>query len=217
VPEAPASAVRSARLGLVGSYRKLAADLRELYRHSPHTVYFLCASALFRDGLAAIFAFGAVLAVSVYGVGEGDVLLFGVAANVTAALGALVGGRLEDVVGPKAVIVGSLLCLVGAAIGLLFVDGPTLFWVIGLFLTLFVGPAQSSARTFVARLAPPGAEGQLFGLYATTGRAVSFLSPSLFGLFTTLFTAERAGIVGIVIVLAAGVGALLPVRSPAAQ
>ena len=217
VPEAPASAVRSARLGLVGSYRKLAADLRELYRHSPHTVYFLGASALFRDGLAAIFAFGAVLAVSVYGVGEGDVLLFGIAANVTAAIGALVGGRLEDIVGPKVVIVGSLLCLIGAAIGVLFVEGPTLFWVIGLFLTLFVGPAQSSARTFVARLAPPGGEGQLFGLYATTGRAVSFLSPTLFGLFTTLFAAERAGIVGIVIVLAAGVAALLPVRSPAAR
>ena len=37
--------------------------------------------------LAAIFAFGAVLAVTVYGIDAADVLIFGVAANVTAAAG----------------------------------------------------------------------------------------------------------------------------------
>jgi hypothetical protein len=55
---------------------------------------------------------------------------------------------------------------------------------------------------------------QLFGLYATTGRAVSFLAPSLFGLFVSLFDAQRAGIVGIVLVLVAGLLALWPVRPP---
>ena len=87
---------------------------------------------------------------------------------------------------------------------LLFVSGPTMFWIFGLFLCLFVGPAQSSSRTFLARLAPIGKEGQLFGLYATTGRAVSFLAPTLFGLFIFLFGTDRAGIVGILLVLAAG-------------
>ena len=90
-----------------------------------------------------------------------------------------------------------------------------MFWIFGLILCLFVGPAQSSSRTFLARLAPLGREGQLFGLYATTGRAVSFLAPTLFGLFTFLFGADRAGIVGILLVLAAGLLALLPVKPPA--
>ncbi len=88
VPEPPARA-REVRLGVLASYRRLFADLRDLYRHAPHTVYFLGASALFRDGLAAIFTFGAVLAVTVYGIDPGDVLIFGVAANVVSALGAL--------------------------------------------------------------------------------------------------------------------------------
>jgi MFS transporter, UMF1 family len=215
VPEVAPPPDRPARTGLVASYRALVTDLRTLYRRSPHTVYFLGASALFRDGLAAIFAFGAVLAVGVYGVGAGDVLLFGVAANVVAALGALAGGRLEDRVGPKAVIVVSLLGMIAMGTVLLFVSGPLPFWVFGLALTLFVGPAQSSSRTFLARLAPPGREGQLFGLYATTGRAVSFLAPSLFGLFVSLFATQRAGIAGILLVLAAGLLALWPVRPPA--
>ena len=51
--------------------------------------YFLIASALYRDGLAAVFTFGAILAVTVYGMAQSTVLIFGVAANVVAALGAL--------------------------------------------------------------------------------------------------------------------------------
>jgi UMF1 family MFS transporter len=216
VPELPARARQPARLGIVGSYRALFHDLRDLYRASPHTLYFLGASALFRDGLAAIFTFGAVLAVTVYGIGAGDVLIFGVVANVVSAVGALVAGRIDDRTGPKAVIIGSLVGMLVAGIILLFVSGPTMFWIFGLFLTLFVGPAQSSSRTFLARLAPPGQEGQLFGLYATTGRAVSFLAPTLVGLFTYLFGSDRAGIIGILLVLGVGLLALWPVRPPAA-
>lgn len=216
VPEVPPSADGVGRLGVLGSYRKLVGDLRELYRVDRQAVYFLLASALYRDGLAAVFTFGAVLAVTVYGIGASDVLIFGIVANVVAAAGALTGGVLEDRVGPKAVVVGSLCGLLVAGVVLLFLSGPAAFWTFGLFLTLFVGPAQSSSRTFLARLASVGQEGRLFGLYATTGRAVSFLAPTLFGLFTTLTGAQRAGIVGILVVLAAGLLALLPVRSPTA-
>ena len=213
IPERPPVGDRAARLGVAGSYRALFADLRSLHRESPQTVYFLGASALFRDGLAAVFTFGAVLAVSVYGIGAGDVLIFGVAANVVSALGALAGGWLDDRIGPKPVIVGSLVGLIVAGLVLFVVSGPTMFWVFGLLLCLFVGPAQSSSRTFLGRLCPPGHEAQMFGLYATTGRAVSFLAPTLFGVFALL--SDRAGILGILVVLAAGLLALWRVRPPA--
>jgi len=104
--------------------------------------------------------------------------------------------------------------LIVAAVVLLFVQGSTMFWIFGLILCLWVGPAQSSSRTYLARLSPAGHEGQLFGLYATTGRAVSFLAPSLFGLFAGLFASDRMGIIGIALVLLAGAIALLRVRRP---
>lgn len=213
VPEIPPTD-RSARVGFFASYRVLIRQLRDLYATSRHTVWFLLASAIFRDGLAAVFAFGAVLARSVYGLSAGDVIIFGVAANVVAAAGAFAAGVVEDRVGPKLIILVSLGGLVAAATVLLFSHGSTLFWIFGLILCLWVGPAQSSSRTFLARLAPAGHEGQLFGLYATTGRAVSFLAPSLFGLFAGVFASDRMGIIGIALVLLAGAVALLPVRSP---
>ncbi|WP_235578968.1 MULTISPECIES: MFS transporter [unclassified Rhodococcus (in: high G+C Gram-positive bacteria)] len=216
VPELPVTdpEAAAARAGYLESYRVLWRDVSELWRTDRRTVWFLVASALFRDGLAGVFTFGAVLAVTVYGISSADVLLFGVAANVVAALGAVVAGRVDDVLGPKLVIVVSLVSMIVAGLVLLAVSGPLMFWIFGLILCLFVGPAQSASRTFLTRIVPPGREGQMFGLYATTGRAVSFLAPSLFGLFVFLFDADRAGIIGIVLVLAAGLLALLRVAAP---
>lgn len=211
VPELPAEASPTPPAGFLESYRILLADVRELWVSDRSTVVYLMASALYRDGLAGIFTFGAVLAVSVYGIAEDDVLIFGVAANVTAAAGALLAGRLDDSLGPRFVIVFSLVAMLITAVVLLLVDGPAAFWAFGLVLTLFVGPAQSASRTFLARLTPVGKEGQHFGLYAMTGRAVSFLAPTLFGFFAFITGNDKAGIIGIMLVLAAGLVVLLRV------
>ena len=212
VPELPPGP-KARRVPFLASYRLLVADVRGLYRRDPNAVYFLLASALYRDGLAAIFTFGAILAVSVYGMAQSTVLIFGVAANVVAALGALAMGAVEDRIGPKRVIMISLVGLIISATVLLFASGTTMFWIFGLLLCLWVGPAQASSRSFLARTAPPGREGEMFGLYATTGRAASFLAPGLFALFSALFS-DRIGILGIALVLLAGALALTKVRPP---
>ncbi len=222
VPEVTATAAPAARpVGLRGrwrsvrrAYRDLFADLAELWRTDRRTLGFLAASALFRDGLAGVFTFGAVLGVGVYGVSSSDVLMFGVAANIVAAVGAVAGGHVEERVGGKRVIVFSLASMMAVGVALLVSSGPLAFWACGLVLCLFIGPAQASARSLMARLSAPGGEGQMFGLYATSGRAVSFLAPALFGLFSWLFGADRAGIVGLLLVIGAGLAALLPLRLP---
>lgn len=209
-PKAPAT---GERLSWAGSYRKLWTTLKRLWGHERNTAYFFIASAVFRDGLAGVFTYGAILAVAVYGLSSGDVLIFGVAANVVAAAGAAAGGWLDDRVGPKPVIMGSLLAMIVVAAVLLIGDGPTVFWIFGLLLCLFVGPAQSSSRAFLARLTDERHSGEIFGLYATTGRAVSWLAPLMFMVFTAI-GGDRLGIVGIAVVLAAGALLLVPVKQP---
>lgn len=225
VPEIPRQP-KTARLGFFASYGLLFRRIKAIYRTSPHTIFFLLASAIFRDGLAAVFTFGGVIAAGTFGFTLTEVIFFAIAGNVVAALGAVVGGILDDRIGPKKIIVGSLIGLIvaGAAVLVLGANtysifgatltGDTTFWIFGLMLCLFVGPAQSSSRAYLARLAPTGEEGEFFGLYATTGRAVSFLAPTLFGLSITIFGTQRFGILGILIVLLAGLLALLPVKEP---
>lgn len=212
---------RAPRVGVVDSYKLVWGSIKGLWSTSRHTVYFLLASALFRDGLAGVFAFGAILAAGTFGLSAGEVIIFGAAANIVAGLATMAFGLLDDKIGPKKVI---LLCLASlVTLGLLifvFHDGgKQVFWILGLLLTVFVGPAQAASRSFLARLIPEGKSGEIFGLYATTGRVVSFLSPAAFGLFIWLgaFVTGRDntqywGILGIVLVLAAGFAVMIPVK-----
>jgi MFS transporter, UMF1 family len=201
-------------IGLFSAYRELRADVVGEWRRDRNVVYYLMASAVFRDGLAGVFAFGAVLGVNVYGISAADVLLFGVSASVVAAIGAVFGGLLDDRVGSKPVIVGSLTALIAVGLTLLTLSGPLAFWICGLLLCLFVGPTQSSARTLMLRLSADGKEGAAFGLYTTTGRAVSFLAPTLFSTFIDAFGTDRAGMGGLCVVLTAGLLAMVAVRVP---
>ncbi|CAN5477520.1 MFS transporter [soil metagenome] len=217
VPEyrAPAG-VERAKVGVLGAYRRLFGDIRSLWGESRHTVYFLLASAVFRDGLTGVFTFGGVLAAGTFGFSAGEVIIFAIAANVVAGLSTVIVGSLDDRIGPKPVIVGALIGLIisGFGVFLLHAGGQTIFWVFGLLLCLFVGPAQSASRTFLTRIAPAGREGEVFGLYATTGRAATFLAPTLFGLFIAIFGAQYWGVVGIVLVLAVGLALIIPVKAP---
>lgn len=220
VPELPSTASADApKVSVADSYRGIWNDITTMWREDRDTLRFLIASAFFRDGLAGVFAYGAVLAVSVYSINEDDVILFGVAANVISAAGALLAGRWDDRIGPRAVIVSSLTSMLVCGLVLLVVSGPGMFWIFGLGLCLFVGPAQSASRTYLTRITDPGREGQNFGLYAMTGRAVSFMAPLLFAVFIwagNLLTGQdtdRWGIAGIMVIL--GVGLVLLLRVPA--
>jgi MFS transporter, UMF1 family len=199
---------------LLGGYRKLWQEVSAEWRRDRNLVYFLAASALFRDGLAAIFAFGAVLGVNVYGISQANVLIFGVAASVVAAVGAALGGFVDHRIGSKPVIVGSLVAIVAMALTLMVLSGSVAFWVCGLLLCMFIGPSQSSARALLLQMAHNGREGVAFGLYTMTGRAVAFLAPWLFSVFVDAFGAVRAGLGGISLVLIAGLLGMLLVRVP---
>jgi UMF1 family MFS transporter len=203
-----------AKLGIFASYAKVFRKIASLAKNTPETFYFLMASAVFRDGLVGVFTFGGILAGKVFGLSDTEVIFFAIGGNLIAGLGVFAGGVLDDRFSSKGVIVGSLLGLVisGTMLFILHDGGPMVFWVFGLLLTMFVGPAQAAARSLLARLAPEGGEGELFGLYATTGRAISFITPALFAFFVTLGGADYWGILGIVAVLALGLVLMLPLR-----
>lgn len=219
VPPPPAE-IASERRGFFASYGVLLRNVGDLWRTSPNTVWFLVASAIFRDGLTGVFTFGGVLGHVVFGLSTTKVLLFGIAANVIAGIATVASGRLDDERGAKPVIVASL-CGMSVCAVLLFATrsaGAIAFWVFGLILCTFVGPAQSASRTFLSRVIPPGREGEVFGLYATTGRAAIWLSPALYAAAIALSpatgTAARTswGILGILVVILLGLAVLLRVK-----
>src|SRR3546814_19035609 len=53
----------------------------------------------------------------------------------------------------------------------------TWFWIAGMALGTFMGPAQAPRRTLIARLAPPAPRAERFGLYSLSGKATNFAGP----------------------------------------
>ena len=208
---------------IIESYFKLWAQLKSLRKQAPETFKFLISSAIYRDGLSGVFAFGGALGSLAFGFELAQVIIFGIAANVMAGIGAMIGGLLDDKIGAKTTIMISLvgLTIAGFSVFLFAGYGPITYWIGGLALTLFVGPAQAASRSFVARFTPEGREGEVFGLYMTTGRAVSFLSPLLWttsisiALSFGIRNAEATiyGILGLMLVLVVGTLLLMRVNA----
>ena len=74
--------------------------------------------------------------------------------------------------------------------------------------------APKTAEDDLLRMTAEGKEGMAFGLYTMTGRAVAPLAPFMFSTFVAVFGADRAGIGGLMLVLAAGFLAMVAVRVP---
>ena len=221
-PEEAGSHQGEHKESLLTSYKLLWRTLLQLHHFQPRLLWFLLAAAVFRDGLAGVFTYGGIIAQNTFGFSSGDVIIFAIVANIVAGIATIGAGRLDDRFGPRNVIMASLIILVVAGLLVFFLHtaGTVAFWILGLLLSACVGPAQSAARSFLARLIPEGQEGEIFGLYATTGRAVSFMAPMMYGVFIYLGTrvvgpgANYWGILGIVTVLATGLLLMLRVGDP---
>ena len=148
---------------------------------------------------------------------------------MSAAIGAVIGGVIDDRFGSKMAIliaVGgtAFLLVIGVSLqpGSLFyfidVTPDVAVWSSPYFKTLpevlyflntqlfgmFITVGFASARTMMARISPPELVTQFFGLYALSGTATAFIAPLLVGFFTALFESQRAGLASLIGLLVIG-------------
>ncbi len=187
-PKGTLSMGEATRRGL----KSLIGTLRRVREHGM-MVRFLIARMIYVDGLNTLFAFGGIYAVGTFGLSFEELILFGIAMNVTAGLGALAFAWADDRFGPKVVIMISVTGLSLLGLALVLAQTKTMFWVFGLPLGIFVGPAQSASRSLMARLAPAELRTEMFGLFALSGKATAFLGPALLAVVTEATGSQRWG------------------------
>jgi UMF1 family MFS transporter len=190
---------------------EVAALLRALPRN-PVLARFLVARLFYTDGLNTLFAFGAIYAAGTFGMGFEQILVFGIAMNVAAGLGAAGFALIEDRVGSRRMVLATLGAMVVLGVPLLLTDSETWFWILALSLGLFFGPAQAASRSFTARLAPPTEVAAWFGLFALSGRVTGFLGPAVLAAVTALTASQRIGMATVLVFLAIGALILATVR-----
>ena len=113
-PDQPATGVRlgeAVRAGL----KSLLDTVRHIRRYG-NIVRWLIASALYRDGLNTLFAFGGIYAAGTFGMTFQQIVMFAIALNAASAAGAFGFAWIDDWIGPKRTILGCLAGLIAFGI-----------------------------------------------------------------------------------------------------
>jgi UMF1 family MFS transporter len=201
----------------------------------PNMATFLIANMVYTDALVALFAFGGIYAAGTFGWQTIQIGSFGILLTISGTIGAWVGGKLDDLLGPKKVITGSMLLLLTAILGILSIGRDTLFFVIkvappmpgeglfaapaekaylvlGFLIGLAAGPLQAASRTLLIKLAPKERITQYFGLFALSGKVTSFTAPLVVSIVTAITASQKAGMAVLVFFFIAGLALLARVR-----
>jgi len=205
-PDRPRQRISLAEAARSG-WKQLKDSIRHL-RKFRHIIQFLIARMIFIDALATVFAFGGIYAAGTFDLQERDVLIFGIGLNLTAGIGAVLFAWIDDKLGSRMTMLLSLAGLIATTSSVLLAQDVTLFWIFGLALGVFVGPAQAASRTYMARVAPEELQNQMFGLMALSGKVTAFLGPVAVGWLTYASGSQRIGMSFIVLLFLIGFGLL---------
>ena len=173
---------------------------------------FLIARMLYADGLNAIIVMGGIFAVGVFNLEIKELLKLSVLMNITAFVGAFLGGIANDKYGSKIVIIFSLIGLIISSLTILFTFSVVTFFFLAAINGLFIGPIQSASRVVITSMLSKNNQGKGFGLFATSGKLTSFLGPLLVSTVTFLTASQRLGFSAAILLLLAGLFVLLNIK-----
>jgi len=181
---------------------------------------FLLSSMLYRDALNGLYAFGGIYAAGVLQWSIIQIGIFGILANVTGAIGAWLGGKMDAKFGSKAVVSCCVWLLIVASVVIVSTDRDAILWWFsvsqdnyatlpdhvfyscGALIGAAGGALQAASRTLMVDQADPQKMTEAFGLYALSGRATSFVAPIAIAMVTSLFASQQIGIMPVIVLFA---------------
>ncbi len=213
-----------------GAIRRGLAELKHTLRALParrSLFAYLGSSMVYRDGLNGIYAFGGIYAAGVLGWSIVQIGVFGILAAAVGAVGCWLGGKLDSRLGPKPVIIGAILLLIAVCTIIVGTDRTMVlflpvtadsnlpdiaFYICGALIGVGGGSLQAASRTMMVRQANPERMTEGFGLYALSGKVLSFVAPGLIALATMITDDQRLGVTPLIGLFALGLVLLLWVK-----
>ena len=180
---------------------------------------FLVSSMFYRDALNALYSAGGVYATLVLDWSIIMIGVFGIVGAITAAVSAYVGGLFDRRLGPKPVIIFTILILITVCVvivgmsremlfGMPLAEGSSLpdiiFYVCGAAIGGAGGALYAASRSMMVRHANPDRPTEAFGLFALSGKATAFLAPALIGIVSYLTNSPRIGVSPIILLFLIG-------------
>lgn len=151
-----------------------ASDLPQLGR-------FLACIVAYQAGVGTVIAVAAIYAQQALGFTTAESITLILVVNITAALGAMAFGHLQDRIGHRNALALSLLGWL-LAIGLLASsEARPVVWLAANIAGVCMGASQSAGRAMVGYLCPPSREAEVFGLWGLAVKGAMVLGPLAYG------------------------------------
>ena len=166
-----------------------------------NTGRFLLARLFYVDGLVIITTTIGIFGTSVMGLSIQQILILGLQANISGAIGCyLFGYLIKD---DKLAIIITLTVVIFLILLISINTNQTMFMAYVVTATFFTGPLQSSSRVVMANLTDDNRQGFSFGIFTLSGKITAFLGPILAATLTFLIS-QRVGFGFSIVLLSLG-------------
>ncbi len=173
---------------------------------------FLFAYLIYEDGVNTVIVFSSLFAATTLGFLPAELILLYLVVQATALAGAFAMAGPIDRLGPKTVVVGSLLLWSAATVTAYGIHEKIHFWIVAAAAGLGLGTVQAASRAFFAQFIPPEHESEYFGVYALVGKSSAVIGPFLFGTVSVAFGSQRPAILAVTLFFVIGLILVAGVR-----
>jgi UMF1 family MFS transporter len=172
-----------------GAYVATFSRLWETLRHATRyrdLFRFLVCILFYQAGVQAVITLAAIYAEQAMKFSTQQTIILILVVNITASVGALAFGQLQDRLGHVRTLALTLLGWCLTVVLAWVAVTPTLFWVAANLAGVCLGASQSAGRALVGYLSPPERSAEFFGLWGLAVKLSSILGPITYGLVSWL-------------------------------
>jgi UMF1 family MFS transporter len=166
-------------------FRRLSTTIRHT-RELREAAKLIVARMIYNDGLVTVISMASIYTAAVLKMSLDTFLVIAIALNLAAGIGAFGFGFIDDRIGGKKTLVITLLGLIAAGIIGVMWTSIVGFCVAATVIGIMMGPNQSASRSLFAKLVPEHKHGEMFGLFAFSGKMSSLLGPLAYGAVLSL-------------------------------
>lgn len=194
-----------------GAWQQLRATYRQARAYRDFMWLLVC-TVCYQGGVAVAITLAAIYAEQVIGFVASETMVLIFVLNIAAAVGAFSFGYVQDRIGHKVSLAGTLVAWVAVCVIAAMVSTKGGFWWAAAIAGLAMGSSQSAGRAMTGYLAPPKQLAEFFGLWTFATRLASIVGPLSFGAITWMTGGnQRIAILSTAVLFIAGLLLLLPI------
>jgi UMF1 family MFS transporter len=195
----------------LGAWQQLRATYRQARAYRDFMGLLVC-TVCYQGGVAVAITLAAIYAEQVIGFVASETMVLIFVLNIAAAIGAFGFGYVQDRIGHKVSLAGTLVAWIAVCVIAAVVTTKGGFWWAATIAGLAMGSSQSAGRAMTGYLAPPQQLAEFFGLWTFATRLASIIGPLSFGAITWATGGnQRIAILSTAVLFVAGLLMLLPI------